>query len=63
MERQRNIALDWMRFVACILVILQHVTEYYYVSPCFTPNYTDNSILVGLFNSISRVSVPLFAII
>lgn len=63
MERQRNIALDWMRFVACILVILQHVTEYYYVSPGLTPNYSDNSILVGLFNSISRVSVPLFAMI
>ncbi|MGM9760587.1 MAG: acyltransferase [Parabacteroides sp.] len=63
MEKQRNISLDWMRFVACILVILQHVTEYYYVSPEFTPHYSDNSILVGVFNSISRVSVPLFAMI
>ena len=63
MDKQRNIALDWMRFVACILVVLQHVTEYYYVAPDFTPNYSDNAILVGLFNSISRVSVPLFAMI
>lgn len=63
MEKQRNIALDWMRFAACILVILQHVTEYYYVSPDFTPNCSDNTVLVGIFNSISRVSVPLFTMI
>lgn len=63
MERQRTISLDWMRFVACILVILQHVTEFYYVSPEFLPARTENTFLVGIFNSISRVSVPLFVMI
>lgn len=63
MEKQRTISLDWMRFVACILVILQHVAEFYYVSPEFLPARTENTFLVGIFNSISRVSVPLFVMI
>lgn len=63
MEMKRNISLDWMRFASCVLVILQHVAEFYYVSPELKPNHTDNAILVGIFNSISRISVPLFIMI
>lgn len=63
MEEKRNISLDWMRFTACLLVILQHVAEFYYVSPELKPNYSDNAILVGIFNSISRTAVPLFIMI
>lgn len=63
MEKKRFAALDWLRFLACVLVIVQHVTEFYYVSPEFTPARTDNTFIVGLFNSLSRTSVPLFVII
>ena len=62
-EKKRFISLDWLRFLACVLVILQHVTEFYYVAPDFTPARTDNTFLVGIFNSLSRTSVPLFVII
>lgn len=63
MEKTRFVSLDWLRFLACVLVILQHVTEFYYVAPDFTPARTDNTFCIGLFNSLSRTSVPLFVII
>lgn len=63
MIQQRNISLDWIRFVACLLVILEHVAEFYYVSPDWIPNRTDNAFIVGIFNSISRASVPLFIMV
>lgn len=62
-ENNRLFALDLLRVIACFLVIWQHVTEAYYISPDFTVPTHDEMPLVGWMNSMTPIEVPLFVMI
>ena len=53
--------LDYLRVIACFMVILVHVTEFYYAQPDGVIIATEGDRLwVTLVNSICRPAVPLF---
>ena len=60
---ERNIGLDILRVIACYMVIQIHTGEFYYIGNLGQTLNTGDSHWVGLYNSICRISVPLFVMI
>lgn len=64
MEKSNRIfSLDLLRVVACLLVVWQHTSEFYYIPSSFRVEANDNTFWVGIMTSIARTSVPLFVMI
>ena len=63
MARQHIIFLDYLRTIACLMVILVHATEFFYIGSegISIANTTDLTI-VSILNSACRAAVPLFVI-
>ena len=68
---KRIVFLDYVRVLACFLVMLVHASENYYPGPGATDmagpqamlaNQTDR-LWVSLYDGVSRMSVPLFIIV
>lgn len=68
---KRVVFLDYIRVVACFLVILVHASENFYGAPgstdmagpmSFLANETDR-LWVSLYDGLSRIAVPLFMIV
>ena len=58
---QRIVFLDYLRVIACFMVILVHVTEQYYAMPTGVILASEsNRFWVAAVNSICRPAVPLF---
>ena len=71
MKQQRIVFLDYIRVVACFLVMLVHASENFYGAAgstdmagpeSFLANNTDR-LWVSLYDGFSRISVPLFIIV
>lgn len=62
MNLSRNYSMDVLRVIACLLVIWQHASEQYYISPDLTPVREASTYMVGVLTSLCRASVPLFVI-
>lgn len=59
-NKQRDNNLDYLRLIACILVIMIHVSSGYVANNMDDPNF---SFTVGNFyDSISRICVPIFVL-
>ena len=64
MEKSNRIfSLDLLRVMACLLVVWQHTSEFYYIPSSFRVEANDNTFWVGVMTSIARTSVPLFVMI
>lgn len=61
--KTRIFSLDLLRAFACLLVILQHASEFYYITPSYKVDTADNTLYIGIMSSIARTSVPLFVMI
>lgn len=68
---KRIVFLDYVRVVACFLVMLVHASENFYAGPgstdmagpvSFLANDTDR-LWVSVYDGLSRISVPLFMIV
>ena len=46
-KRKRNFALDLLRVLACLLVIWQHASEYYYIGENVTIVHADSTYTIG----------------
>ena len=55
--------LDWLRVIACLMVMLVHACEYYYCSHDHFIVSETNRWLVSFIDSFCRISVPLFFLI
>ena len=62
-KRKRNFALDLLRVLACLLVIWQHASEYYYIGENVTIVHADSTYTIGFLTSFDRICVPLFVMI
>ena len=58
---KRDYSLDFLRVVACILVIVIHVANVY--CRAFTSIEQVNYVGAVIFNAIARISVPVFFMI
>lgn len=56
----RNLSLDLLRVLACLLVIWQHVTESYYIAADGSFTAAAYASTIAWIDSLSRASVPLF---
>lgn len=63
MIKKRNYPLDILRVLACYLVIQQHASEFYYIGEGGAVVTGDNTFWIGIFNSVCRISVPLFVML
>ena len=61
--KKRNFGIDLIRVIACFLVMQTHSGEIYYINDDGSLNKNKNNIWPGIFNSTSRVCVPLFVMI
>lgn len=61
--KKRNVALDLLRVIAILLVIWQHTSEFYYIGDNLQLVDHDLTRSVGILDSLSRLSVPLFVMI
>jgi surface polysaccharide O-acyltransferase-like enzyme len=59
----RNFQLDILRVLACLLVIWQHSSEFFYIAPNGDAINCDASYNLAWLNSFARTSVPLFVMI
>lgn len=61
--KERITFLDWLRCIACLMVMTVHACEYYYLNAdgFFVASDSD-AFWVTLFDSACRASVPLFVI-
>lgn len=55
--------MDVLRVVACLLVVWQHASEYYYIAPDLTPVRESSTYAIGFLTSLCRASVPLFVMV
>lgn len=63
MEKERIVFLDWLRVIACFMVILVHSTEPFYLGGDGTYVASQSDYLLCTFiNSFVRCCVPLFAL-
>ena len=64
MERsfQRVYFLDYLRVIACFLVLVVHASEQYYGAGNIPVATQDIRLWMGIWDGIARVSVPLFMI-
>lgn len=62
-QQQRVVWVDWLRITACFLVMLVHSSEPFYLNGYDTQILTPSDLFwVSLFDSASRMAVPLFII-
>ncbi len=61
--KQRELSMDVLRVIACFLVIWQHISEYYYISPGGLPVRESSTYIIGYITSLDRCCVGLFIII
>ena len=70
-DNKRIVFLDYVRVLACFLVMLVHASENFYPGPGATDmagpqallaNQTDR-LCVSIYDGISRMSIPLFIIV
>ncbi|MDB4922189.1 acyltransferase family protein [Mucilaginibacter sp.] len=59
----RNYSLDLLRVIACYMVIQIHTGEFYYVGNQGVVLNTPDANIVGWYNSLCRICVPLFIMI
>lgn len=59
----RNLGLDILRVLACYMVIQIHTGEFYYIGNIGQTLNTVDAHWVGWYNSLCRISVPLFVMI
>ena len=64
MERKRVVFLDWLRVVACLMVVFIHSTEPFYIGAegRFRIANASDAFWVTFFEALCRVCVPLFVI-
>ena len=63
MEKNREIWVDWMRVVACFLVMVVHSTEPFYLGGDGTLVLTKaDAFWASLFDSFARACVPVFVV-
>lgn len=60
---KRHYGLDLLRVLACYMVIQIHAGEFYYIGPGGAVLNTPDSHIVGWYNSLLRVCVPLFVML
>ena len=63
MTQQREFSMDILRVLACFLVIWQHASENYYISPEGLPVKELSTYTIGYITSLDRCCVALFIII
>lgn len=59
----RNVALDLVRVIACLLVMVQHSSEFYYIGDQGALVLDSSVYSIGWLNSLSRTCVPLFVML
>lgn len=59
---RRNHAIDALRVFACLLVIWQHASEFYYIGAEGVPVRETSTYIIGFITSLCRAAVPLFVI-
>ena len=62
-EKKRFFGIDLIRVFACYLVMQTHAGELYYIGDGGVLLKNDKNIYPGIFNSLARICVPLFAMI
>ena len=62
-EKKRYFGIDLIRVFACYLVMQTHAGELYYIGEGGVLLKHDKNIWPGIFNSLARICVPLFAMI
>ena len=62
-EKKRYFGIDLIRVFACYLVMQTHAGEIYYIGDGGVLLTADYNIWPGIFNSLARICVPLFAVI
>lgn len=60
MEKKRIVFLDYLRTVACFLVVMVHSNESFYGTEGIPVFSEDQRLWMALWDGISRISVPLF---
>lgn len=60
MEKERIIFLDWLRVLACLLVIMVHASETFYGPEGNLILSQEHRLWIGIWDGLSRISVPLF---
>lgn len=60
---KRNLSLDLLRVLACLLVVWQHATEFYYIGDNGIFSAGNQASVIGWLNSLARTSVPLFVML
>ena len=63
MKQQRDFQMDVLRVLACFLVIWQHASENYYISPEGLPVKAMSTYIIGYITSLDRCCVALFVLI
>ncbi len=61
--KERDYSLDVLRVLACLLVIWQHASEFYYIADGQYTVQAASTYTIGWINSLSRLCVPLFVVI
>ncbi|GAB3921111.1 acyltransferase [Mucilaginibacter myungsuensis] len=56
----RNYGMDLLRVLACYMVIQVHAGEFYYIHKDGDVLHTADASIVGWYNSLFRICVPLF---
>jgi surface polysaccharide O-acyltransferase-like enzyme len=62
-KTSRNYDLDILRVIACYMVIQIHTGEFYYIGKDGAVLNTADAHVVGWYNSLCRICVPLFVMI
>ncbi len=63
MDTKREVWLDWMRVIACLLVMVVHATEPFYLGGEGSRVLTrSDAFWVSFFEMVSRACVPLFVV-
>ena len=61
--KERVVFLDWLRVLACLMVMVVHACEFYYLGGKFQIDNTTDLWCVSFIDAFCRVSVPLFFLI
>lgn len=59
----RNVALDLVRVIACLLVMVQHSSEFYYIGDQGALVLDSSVYSIRWLNSLSRTCIPLFVML